>query len=138
MASLNKVQLIGLAGKDCELRTTASGQSVASFSLATSDRFKTKSGEQTERTEWHSITVWGALADVCAKYVTKGKMLYLEGKIQTRKWQDKNGNDRYTTEIIADQMQLLCPNNSSPKSEGSSTESEYEKIDDPFLEDVPF
>ena len=107
MASLNKVMLIGNLGKDPEVRFTAAGQAVTSFSLATSEKFKNKSGEMEERTEWHNITLWGKLAKIAGEYLSKGKTVYIEGRLQTRKWQDKEGVERYTTEIIAEQMQLL-------------------------------
>lgn len=113
MASLNKVMLIGNLGKDPELRYTASGTAVANFSLATSDKFKDKGGEWQERVEWHNIQAWDKLAEICGEYLAKGKTIYLEGRIQTRKWQDSSGNDRYTTEIVAEKMQML-----SPKGEG--------------------
>ena len=109
MASLNKVMLIGNLGKDPEVRYTASGQAVASFSLATSEKFKGKSGEWEERTEWHNITLWGKLAEIAGEYLSKGKTVFIEGRLQTRKWQDKNGNDRYTTDIVGDKMQMLSP-----------------------------
>ena len=107
MASLNKVMLIGNLGKDPEVRYTASGQAVTSFSLATSEKFKGKNGEWEERTEWHNITLWGKLAEIAGEYLAKGKTVYIEGRLQTRKWQDKSGNDRYTTEIVGDKMQML-------------------------------
>lgn len=109
MASLNKVMLIGNLGKDPEVRYTASGQAVAGFSVATSEKFKGKSGEWEERTEWHNITLWGKLAEIAGEYLSKGKTVYIEGRLQTRKWQDKSGNDRYTTEIVGDKMQMLSP-----------------------------
>ena len=109
MASLNKVMLIGNLGKDPEVRYTASGQAVASFSLATSEKFKGKTGEWEERTEWHNITLWGKLAEIAGEYLSKGKTVYIEGRLQYRKWQDKNGNDRYTTDIVGDKMQMLSP-----------------------------
>ncbi len=107
MASLNKVMLIGNLGKDPEVRYTASGTAVASFSLATSERFKSKSGEWEERTEWHNVTLWGRLAEIAGEYLAKGKTVYIEGRLQTRKWQDRDGRDRYTTEVVADKMQML-------------------------------
>lgn len=107
MASLNKVMLIGNLGKDPELRYTASGTAVASFSLATSDRIKNKSGEWEEKTEWHNITLWGRTAEVAGEYLSKGKTVYIEGRLQTRKWQDKDGKDRYTTEVVGEKMQML-------------------------------
>ena len=107
MASLNKVMIIGNLGKDPEIRATASGQSIATFSLATSEKFKNKSGELEERTEWHNIVLWGKLADIAGQYLTKGKSVYIEGRIQTRKWEGKDGHDRYTTEIVGDKIQML-------------------------------
>ena len=107
MASLNKVMLIGNLGKDPELRYTASGTAVASFSLATSERFKGKSGDWEEKTEWHNVTLWARLAEIAGEYLSKGKTVYIEGRLQTRKWQDRDGKDRYTTEIVGEKMQML-------------------------------
>lgn len=103
---LNKVHLIGRVGKPVEIRTTDNSK-VASFTLATSERFKDRNGEVKEQTEWHNIVVWGKLADVCEKYVQKGSTLYVEGKLRTRSWDDKDGNKRYITEILASAIQLL-------------------------------
>lgn len=139
MASLNKVMLIGKLGKDPEVRFTASGQAVAGFSLATNEKFKNKSGEWEERTEWHNITLWGKLAEIAGEYLSKGKLAYIEGRLQTRKWQDKSGNDRYTTEIVGDKMQLL-----SPKGDGSrSSEAPHPATsgfeEPPIMDDdIPF
>jgi single-strand DNA-binding protein len=80
---------------------------VASFSLATSERFKDRSGEWEDKTEWHNVTLWGRLAEIAGEYLAKGKTVYIEGRLQTRKWQDRDGRDRYTTEIVADKMQML-------------------------------
>lgn len=107
MASLNKVMLIGNLGKDPEVRYTASGTAVASFSLATSEKFKNKSGEWEEKTEWHNVTLWARLAEIAGEYLSKGKTVYIEGRLQTRKWQDRDGKDRYTTEIVGEKMQML-------------------------------
>ncbi len=141
MASLNKVMLIGNLGKDPEVRYTPSGQAVASFSLATSEKFKSKSGEWEERTEWHNITLWGKLAEIAGEYLSKGKTVYIEGRLQTRKWQDKNGNDRYTTDIVGDKMQMLSPMGERRGSDGPSETSGggggYEEP--PFQDDdIPF
>jgi single-strand DNA-binding protein len=105
--SVNKVILVGNLGKDPELRYTPSGTAVATFSLATSERFKDRNGEQQERTEWHNVVAWRNLAEICGKYLHKGKQVYIEGKIQTRSYDDRDGNRRYITEIVADQMQML-------------------------------
>ena len=107
MASLNKVMLIGNLGKDPEVRYTTSGTAVASFSLATTDKIKNKSGEWEEKTEWHNVTLWARLAEIAGEYLSKGKTVYIEGRLQTRKWQDKDGRDRYTTEIVGEKMQML-------------------------------
>jgi single-strand DNA-binding protein len=105
--SVNKVILVGNLGKDPELRYTPSGTAVCTFSLATTDRFKNKQGEQQERTEWHNIVVWAGLAEICGKYLTKGKQIYIEGRIQNRSYDDRDGNKRYITEIVANEMQML-------------------------------
>src|SRR5690606_16589674 len=99
--------LVGNLGKDPELRYTPSGAAVATFSLATSERYKDRNGEQQEKTEWHNIVAWRQLAEICGKYLHKGKQVYIEGRIQTRSYDDRDGNKRYITEIVADQMQML-------------------------------
>ena len=108
MASINKVILIGNLGKDPELKFLQSGQPVANFSIATSEKWKDKStGETKEQTEWHNIIMFGKLAEIAGQYLKKGSSVFVEGRLQTRKWQDKNGQDRYTTEIIANEMKML-------------------------------
>ena len=142
MASLNKVMLIGNLGKDPEVRYTAAGTAVASFSVATSDKFKNKSGEWEEKTEWHNVTLWARLAEIAGEYLSKGKTVYIEGRLQTRKWQDRDGKDRYTTEIVGEKMQML-----SGKGEGGgrpaagraeSQESGYEEPAFNPDDDIPF
>lgn len=106
--SVNKVILLGNLGKDPELKYTPSGQAVAKFSLATSDRWKDKgSGEPQERTEWHNIVCWAKLAETASQYLSKGSSVYLEGRIQTRSWDDKEGKRHYMTEVIANEMVML-------------------------------
>ena len=105
--SINKVILVGNLGKDPELRHTASGTVVCNFSLATTDRFKNKQGEQQDKTEWHNIVAWSGLAEICGKYLTKGKQVYIEGRIQNRTYDDRDGNKRYISEIVASEMQML-------------------------------
>src|SRR5438105_1661541 len=106
--SLNKATLIGNLGKDPELSYTASGVAVAKFSIATNERWKDQDGNPQERTEWHNIVAWRKLAEICGQYLKKGSKVYLEGKLQTRSWDDKNtGVKRYTTEIIADDLIML-------------------------------
>ncbi|MBF0121218.1 MAG: single-stranded DNA-binding protein [Desulfobacterales bacterium] len=107
MGSLNKVILIGNLGKDPEVRYSQSGLAVANFSLATTDFITGKNGEKENRTEWHKIVAFGKLGETCANYLSKGKQVYIEGRLQTRDWQDKDGNKRTTTEIVASQMVLL-------------------------------
>ncbi|MBI4411629.1 MAG: single-stranded DNA-binding protein [Deltaproteobacteria bacterium] len=107
MASINKVILIGNLGGDPEVRFTPGGQAVANFNIATNERWKDKNGQPQERTEWHRIVVWGRLAELCRDYLAKGRRVYLEGRLQTRKWEDKQGQTRYTTEIVAQVLQFL-------------------------------
>ncbi len=108
MASVNKVILIGNLGGDPELRYTAGGMAMARFNIATKESW-TKDGNKEERTEWHRIVAWGKLGEICGEYLAKGKQVYIEGRIQTRSWEDKDGNKRYTTEIVAQTMQMLGP-----------------------------
>lgn len=107
MASVNKVILIGSLGRDPEVRFMPNGEAVANFSMATSENWKDKSGQKQERTEWHNIVMYRKLAEIAGEYLKKGAPVYIEGRLQTRKWQTKEGQDRYTTEIIADSMQML-------------------------------
>ena len=107
MASVNKVILIGNLGADPELKYTPSNRAVCNLRLATTDFFKDKSGQRQERTEWHRVTVWGDQAENCNKYLTKGRSVFIEGRLQTRSWDDKDGNKRYTTEIVADSVKFL-------------------------------
>ena len=107
MAGVNKVILIGNLGKDPELRYTPGGQAVASFSLATGEKWRDKDGNLQDRTEWHNIVVWGRMAENAKEYLSKGRPVYIEGRIQTRSWDDKDGNKRYTTEIVTQRMQFL-------------------------------
>ena len=105
--SVNKAILVGNLGRDPELRYTASGTAVCTFSIATSERYKNRDGQQQEKTEWHNIVAWRQLAEICGKYLHKGKQVYIEGKIQNRSYDDRDGNKRYISEIVADQMQML-------------------------------
>jgi len=107
MAGVNRVILIGNLGKDPEIRTTEGGVKVANFSLATTETYKSKTGERVEKTEWHNIVLWRGLAEVAESYLKKGNSIYVEGRIRTRDWTDKDGNKRYTTEIEADNMVML-------------------------------
>ncbi|MGB9486852.1 MAG: single-stranded DNA-binding protein, partial [Terriglobia bacterium] len=105
--SVNKVILIGRLGKDPEVKYTPSGAPVAKFSLATDEVFKDRSGEQQKRTEWHNIVAWNKLAEICGEYLTKGKLVYIEGSIRSRQWEDQAGNKRTAYDIVAGRMQML-------------------------------
>jgi single-strand DNA-binding protein len=107
VAGVNKVILVGNLGSDPEVRTTPGGQRVANFRLATSRQWTGQDGQRQEKTEWHSIVAWGKLAEICEKYLQKGKQVYVEGRLETRTWQDKEGQAKYKTEIICEQMQML-------------------------------
>lgn len=121
MASVNKVILVGNLGKDPDVRYMPNGEAVANFSIATTDSWKDKNGQKQERTEWHNIVMYRKLAEIAGEYLKKGRPVYIEGRLQTRKWQTKEGQDRYTTEIIADQMQML-----GGRGESGSQDTQYE------------
>ncbi len=132
MRGINKVTILGVTGADPEIRNMPNGNSVANLSVATSEQWKDKAtGQRQEKTEWHRIVFFGRLAEVVEKYVKKGNQIYIEGRLQTRKWTDKQGNDRYTTEIVAAEMQMLggrsqqnqrqnTPTTNQPQSNSSS------------------
>jgi len=105
--SVNKVILIGRLGQDPEVRQTAGGNSVASLSIATDESWTDKNGERQKKTEWHRVVAWGRTAELCGEYLKKGREVYIEGRLETRKWQDKDGQDRYTTEIKADAVKFI-------------------------------
>ena len=107
MAGVNKVILVGNLGRDPEVRALESGVKVANFPLATTESYKNKNGERVDQTEWHNIVLWRGLAEIADNYLKKGNQIYLEGRIRTRSWEDKNGNKRYTTEIMGDNMVML-------------------------------
>ena len=107
MASLNRVLLLGHLGADPELRYTPSGAAVCNFRIATNEVWTDKSGEKQEKTEWHNIVIWGRQAEICGEYLAKGRQVLIEGSLQTRSWEDKEGNKRYTTEVKARNMQML-------------------------------
>ncbi|GAC30695.1 single-stranded DNA-binding protein [Brumicola pallidula] len=110
---VNKVILVGNLGNDPEVRYMPNGNAVANLSIATSESWKDQQGQLQEKTEWHKVTMYRRLAEIAGEYLKKGSQIYLEGKLQTRKWQDQQGNDRYTTEVIADQLQMLGGRNES-------------------------
>lgn len=142
MASLNKVHLIGNIGKDPELKYLSNGAAVVNLSLATSSNWKDKAtGEKKEETEWHRLTAHGKLAEIIGKYAHKGKSIYVEGRLKTHKWTDKQGVDKYTTEIIVEQMQLLggreqagTEHNPEPAKQASQAPKSAADLDD----DIPF
>jgi len=105
--SVNKVILVGRLGRDPETRFTGGGQAVANFTLATDSTYKDRSGERQKKTEWHRIVVWSKLAEICQQYLKKGSLIYIEGRLQTREWEDKSGQKRSTTEIVASEMRML-------------------------------
>ena len=107
MASVNKVILLGNLGRDPETRYTTGGDAVCNLSIATSEQWKDKNGEKQERTEWHRVVLFGRQAEIAGEYLKKGRSVYVEGRLQTRKWQDKEGADRYSTEIVADRVQFV-------------------------------
>lgn len=119
--SVNKVILLGRLGQNPELKYTPSGSSVCNFSLATSESWKDKNnGQKQEKTEWHRIVVWGKLAELCHQYLSKGRQVFVEGRLQTRSWDDKTGNKKYTTEILASTVQFIGGPGESPMVDGPS------------------
>lgn len=140
---INKAIIVGNLGADPEIRTTQSGTQVTTFNVATSERWRDKDGQQQESTEWHRIVAWGKLAEICGNYLNKGSRVYIEGKIQTRKWQDQSGNDRYTTEIVAREMKMLDRRESGSDSYGGGggSQQNYPEPSPGYSgvgEDVPF
>jgi single-strand DNA-binding protein len=120
--SVNKVLLIGRLGNNPEIRYTNTGTAVANFNLATSESWNDKTGQKQERTEWHRVVVWGKLAELCEKYLAKGRQCFVEGRLQTRSWDDKDGNKRYTTEIVANVVQFLGgPNAQGPQAHAGAS-----------------
>ncbi len=135
---VNKVILIGNLGKDPEVRYSQAGAAIASFNVATTETWKKQDGTKEELTEWHRIVAFGRLGEICGEYLSKGSKVYIEGRLQTRKWDDKDGNTRYTTEIVAREMKMLSPRGSN----GDSSQGQYNE-QPPFPEqvmgeDVPF
>ena len=139
---INKVILIGNLGADPEIRYTQSGAPVASFNVATTERWKGKDGQMQEQTEWHKIVAWQRLAEICGEYLSKGARVYIEGKLQTRKWQDQSGNDKYTTEIVAREMKMLTPRGAGAAGTGGDggggSFGDFPQEPPPMADDVPF
>ncbi len=119
--SVNKVILVGRLGRDPETRYTGGGQAVANFSVATDESYKDKNGERQKRTEWHRITAWGKLAEICQQYLKKGTMVYIEGRIQSREWQDKEGQKRTSFDIVANTMKMLSSRADSAAAGGGTS-----------------
>jgi single-strand DNA-binding protein len=130
---MNKAMVIGNLGNNPEIRFTQSEIPVATFSVATTERWKDAEGNRQERTEWHRIVAWRGLAEVCREHLHKGDKVFVEGKLQTRKWEDQDGNTRYTTEIVARDMEML-----GGRQEGTGSQSEGNTAEPPMPDDVPF
>lgn len=139
---INRVILVGHLGQDPEIKSMPSGSAVANASIATSDQWKDKqSGEMRDRTEWHRVVFFNRLAEIVGQYLRKGSQVYVEGRLQTRKWQDQNGNDRYTTEIVASEMQMLGGKDNADGSAGAPAQNQAPQqaaAADAFDDDVPF
>lgn len=144
MAGVNKVILVGNLGKDPEVRHLENGAAVANFSIATSETYKDKNGNRQEQTEWHNIVLWRGLAQIAEKYLRKGSQVFIEGKLRTRSWQDKDGNTRYTTEVVGDNMTMLggrSANESSaplPSASNEPTQTGTANLEDDAADDLPF
>jgi len=134
MKSLNRVQLIGRLGKNPEVRYTSNGSAVANFSIATGETWTGKDGQKNEKTEWHNIVAWNKLGEICGEYLTKGKQVFIEGRLTTRSWEDRDGNKRYTTEIVASNMIML---GSPDRNNGASQEATSHEPS-PIEDDIPF
>ena len=120
---VNKVIIVGYLGRNPETTSTTSGAQCCKFSVATSERWKDQGGKMQEQTEWHLVVAWNRLAEICGEYLHKGSLVYVEGKLTTRKWQDQNGNDRYTTEIVAREMKMLGGKNEQHSDDGNRPSS---------------
>lgn len=133
--SVNKVILLGRLGQDPELKYTPGGSPVCNFSLATTESWTDKSGQKQEKTEWHRVVVWGKLAELCNQYLAKGRQAFLEGRLQTRSWDDKDGNKRYTTEILASTVQFIGgPSANANQNAGAGVDSSYAQAPAPAQE----
>jgi single-strand DNA-binding protein len=134
---VNKVILVGRLGKDPEVRYTPDGTMVTTFNMATDESYKDKNGEKVQKTEWHKVVTYRKLAEICGNYLVKGKLVYIEGKIQTRSWEDKEGVKRYTTEIIANDMQMLDSKGQSRPAESMAPDTAA-PLGEVAVDDVPF
>jgi single-strand DNA-binding protein len=143
MASVNKVIVIGNLGRDPELRYTQNGQAVANFTVATNENWTNKAGEREERTEWHRVVAWGRVAELCAEYLAKGRTVYVEGRLQTREWEDKEGQKRRSTEIVAQTVQFLgggrgAGAGGAARAQATEPEPAPEAQPQPPDDDIPF
>ncbi|MBA3031003.1 MAG: single-stranded DNA-binding protein [Desulfobacteraceae bacterium] len=139
MSGVNKAIILGRLGKDPEVRYTQDGRAIANFSVATSEEWKDKStGEKMERTEWHRIVAFNKLGEICGEYLSKGSQVYLEGKIQTREWTDKDGNKRYTTEIVASSIQFIGSRSEGQGSSERGNHDQGQSYSDMPDDDIPF
>jgi single-strand DNA-binding protein len=145
MAGVNRVILIGNLGKDPEVRNLEGGAKVANFPLATTESYKNRNGERTEHTEWHNIVLWRGLADVSERFLKKGNSVYIEGKLRTRSWEDQQGNKRYITEVIADNMTMLGGRRDESSEAAVESKEEEEvsppdptEVSDDVSDDLPF
>jgi len=145
---VNRVILVGRLGRDPEMRQTGSGTPVTNFSVATNETWNAQNGERQERTEWHNIVTWNKLAEICNEYLSKGQLVYIEGRLQTREWDDRDGNKRRTTEVVASGMRMLSPRSQEDRpgqpvgvAEGGQPVgvAEEEKMDSGLTDDdIPF
>ena len=135
MGGVNKVILVGNLGKDPEVRFTKDGQAVANFSIATSEKWTGKDGNKEEKTEWHNITAWGKLGEICGEYLTKGKQVYVEGKLQTQNWEDDNGNMRNKTDIVISNMTMLAQSSGGNHEAPDNSQGQRNDVDDG---EIPF
>jgi single-strand DNA-binding protein len=125
MAGINKVIIVGRLGKDPEVRQVGEGNAVCKLALATSENWMDKNGTKQEKTEWHNVVVWGKLADICGKYLAKGRQVYIEGRLQTRSWEDQQGQKRYTTEIVANTVEFLGSNGAGAERSQSGSSPDF-------------
>lgn len=141
MSGVNKVLIVGRLGADPEIRYTQQGVAVTNFNVATSETWMDKSGEKQEKTEWHRIVVWGKMAETCSQYLSKGRQVYVEGRLQTRQWEDKDGQKRFTTEIVAQTVQFLDRGEKAAASSNAEYGSPAPEMNAPPVsadEDIPF
>lgn len=138
MGSVNKVILVGNLGADAEQRATAQGTTVVSFRMATTERYRDRDGQMRDDTEWHRVTLFGRVGEAIAQYLVKGKQIYLEGKLRTRQWDDKDGNKRYTTEVIGDRVVLLGGGSGGGSRASAGADRQVSEPDVLVDDDIPF